>query len=58
MMKMHSYQKGSSSLYFLEIHDKLAGNNAYDCCILPILENVCTEERNTKHKPRTLCNAG
>ena len=51
MIKMHSLQKGSYFLYFLEIHNKLAGimhlkTTLYH--ILAIPENSCTEEREAE----------
>ena len=30
MIKLHSIHRGSYVIYFLEIHDKLAGKNAFE----------------------------
>ena len=53
MIKMHSIRRGWYFLYFLEIHDKLAGKMSLKTTlyhILAVCENFCTDERR-KHNP-------
>ena len=49
---MHSIQKGSYFLDFLEIHEKLAGKNAFEHCIIywPFLRIFVPKKKKKKKR--------